>query len=358
MRSTSSSRSQTPAAVVDPKAAAKAANLRYVSDAMPGITRHRAGKGFTYRDPDGRPIRDRDELARIRSLAVPPAWKEVWICPHPNGHLQAVGKDARGRKQYRYHARWREVRDETKFEHLLAFGRALPRIRKRLDADLSLPGLQREKVLAAVVRLMEYTHGRVGNAEYTKQNKTYGLTTLRDDHVRVRGAQIEVKFKGKHGILHHRRLSDARLAKIMQNCSDLPGEELFQYLDENGEQKLVTSSDVNDYLREISGQQVTAKYFRTWAATRRAVQECISCGDEKPTKKSIVEIAARVAERMGNTPAVCRKSYIHPRVFEAHLSGALREFCATTQRGTREPSRAAVEKVVLRLLAAEIDARA
>lgn len=342
---------------LDPKVAAKAARLRYVTDDRPGITRHRAGKGFAYRDPDGRPLRDRAEIARIRALAVPPAWTDVWICPDPNGHLQAVGKDARGRKQYRYHPRWREVRDETKFEHLLAFGRALPRIRGRVDADLRRPGLPREKVLAAVVRLMEYTHGRVGNAEYTKQNRTYGLTTLRNDHVRIRGARIEVKFRGKHGIVQHRKLTDSRLARIIENCSDLPGEELFQYLDETGEPRLVTSSDVNDYLREISGRQVTAKYFRTWAATRRAVQECIACVDEKPTKKSVVEIAARVAERMGNTPAVCRKSYIHPRVFEAHLSGALAPLCAAARRGGREPPRAVVERVVLRLLAAEVQAR-
>jgi DNA topoisomerase-1 len=339
-------------ATLDPVLAAKAAQLRYVTDAIPGIRRRRAGKGFAYTAPDGRPIRDPQVLARIRSLAIPPAWTEVWICTDPEGHLQAVGKDARGRKQYRYHPRWREVRDETKFEHMLTFGRVLPKLRRQVDADLQRPGLPREKVLAAVVRLMEHTLARVGNVEYAKQNGTRGLTTLRDRHVRVKGAEIEVKFRGKHDVQHHKVLTDPTLARIVKNCSDLPGEELFQYLDESGAQKIVTSQDVNDYLRELTGQQVTAKDFRTWAATNLALLEIATAGHARGTKKQVVRVVERVATALCNTPTVCRKSYIHPRVLAAYAAGELAEVVDALQKGGREPTLRAVERAVLTLLGA------
>jgi DNA topoisomerase-1 len=345
-------------ATLDPVVAARAAQLRYVSDAMPGITRRRAGRGFAYRRPDGRPLNDPATLARIRSLAIPPAWREVWICPLADGHLQAVGLDARGRKQYRYHPRWREVRDETKFEHMLTFGQVLPRLRRRVAADLLLPGLPREKVLAAVVRLMELTLARVGNAEYARTNGTHGLTTLRDGHVRIRGAQIEVNFRGKHNVRHHKVLSDAQLARIVKNCSDLPGEELFQYLDPSGAQRIVTSQDVNDYLRELTGRQVTAKDFRTWAATNLALAEIAAAeggGRERPrgvraTKRAVVAIVERVATALCNTPAVCRRSYIHPRVLAAWSAGELDEVLAALRAGGRAPTVRAVERAVLDLL--------
>ncbi len=340
-------------ATLDPVVAAQAAQLRYVTDATPGIRRRRAGRGFAYAGPDGRPVRDPRVLARIRSLAIPPAWTDVWICADPEGHLQAVGKDARGRKQYRYHARWREVRDETKFEHMLTFGRVLPKLRRRIDADLRRPGLPREKVLAAVVRLMEHTLARVGNVEYAKQNGTRGLTTLRDRHVKVKGAEIEVNFRGKHNVRHHKVLTDPTLARIVKNCSDLPGEELFQYLDDAGAQKVVTSQDVNDYLRELTGQQVTAKDFRTWAATNLAVLEIAAEGHARGTKKQVVRIVERVAEALCNTPAVCRKSYIHPRVLSAYADGELAEVVEALKKGGREPTLRAVERAVLRLLDAK-----
>jgi DNA topoisomerase-1 len=337
-------------ATLDPVVAARAAQLRYVSDSSPGLRRRRAGAGFAYLDTAGRAIRDPEVLARIRALAIPPAWTDVWICPDPDGHLQAVGKDARGRKQYRYHERWRDVRDETKFEHMLIFGRVLPKLRRRVDADLQRPGLPREKVLAAVVRLMEHTLARVGNAEYARSNGTRGLTTLRDRHVKVKGAEIVVDFKGKHGVRHHKVLTDPTLARIVRNCSDLPGEELFQYVDEAGAAHVVTSQDVNDYLREATGQQVTAKDFRTWAATNLALAQIARAGDERVTKKQVVRIVEHVAEALCNTPTVCRKSYIHPRVLEAYADGALSEVVAALKRGGREPTIRAIERAVLELL--------
>ena len=257
-------------AALDPLAAAKLAKLRHVSDDMPGITRHKARNGFDYRLPDGQLVRDLDTLKRIRSLVIPPAWTAVWICPHSNGHIQAIGRDKRGRKQYRYHPRWREVRDESKYGKMLAFGRVLPAIRERVEADLRQRGLPRERVLAAVVRLMETTLFRVGNVEYAKANKSYGLTTLRDRHVAIDGSHIHLDFRGKHGIRHQTDINDRRLARIIKDCRDLPGYELFQYLDEEGNRHTINSADVNDYLREISGEEITAKDFRTWAATNLA----------------------------------------------------------------------------------------
>ena len=249
----------------DPVEAARAAGLRYVSDTNPGITRKRAGKGFTYTGPDGEKVRDKETLARIKALAIPPAWTEVWISPDEHGHIQATGRDAKGRKQYRYHARWREVRDETKFNRMVAFGKALPGIRKRVEKHLSLPGLPREKVLATVVRLLETTLIRVGNEEYARENKSFGLTTMRKQHVQVNGTELRFRFRGKSGRTHNVSVVDSRLAAVVKRCQDLPGQDLFEYVDDGGEMQDVDSADVNEYLREISGEDFTAKDFRTWA---------------------------------------------------------------------------------------------
>ncbi|HKD66151.1 MAG TPA: hypothetical protein VKB84_04870 [Candidatus Binataceae bacterium] len=303
---------------------AKSAHLRYVSDRRPGITRERIASGFIYKNPDGSVIEDADELARFRALAVPPAWEDVWIGPLHNGHIQAVGRDARGRKQYRYHPKWRAVRDQTKYQHLLVFGQALPSIRARVEADLSKPGLPRDKVLAAVVRLMEMTLARVGNPEYARQNQTFGLTTLQNRHVRIAHGEILLDFRAKHGIRHRSVVRDRKLARILKNCRDLPGSVLFQYIDEEGETRSIESGDVNDYLREISGRELTAKDFRTWAATNLAVLALSVLAEEKPTKKGTLTVIKQVAEQLGNTPAVCRKCYIHPAVFEGYLTGTLK----------------------------------
>jgi DNA topoisomerase-1 len=336
---------------LDPLVAAEIAALHYVNDRIPGITRERAGGGFRYRGPDGRLIDDPKTLQRIRSLAIPPAWTRVWICPDPDGHIQAVGYDARGRKQYKYHPRWRAVRDDTKFEHMLTFGRALPAIRSRVEHDLNLKGLPREKVLAAVVRLMERTLGRVGNPEYAKQNNSFGLTTLRDDHVRIEGTRIELDFRGKHGVHHHKVVSDPKLARILKNCHELPGQELFKYIDAEGRLHHITSEHVNDYLRETTGHHITAKDFRTWAATNLAVLEIIELHEPKPTKKGVVTVVKRVAGQLGNTPAICRKSYIHPRVLSSYLDGSLRPTLAEAEASIRAPEMWAVEGIVMRLLA-------
>ena len=330
--------------------AAKAARLRYVNDRRPGISRQAAAEGFVYRDPKGKVIRDAAELARIKALAVPPAWTDVWICPLENGHLQATGRDARRRKQHRYHPRWRRIRDETKYEHMLDFGRALPAIRRRIEADLSRPGLPREKVLAAVVSLMEDTLARVGNPEYAAQNNTFGLTTLRNRHVRIVRGQIELDFRAKHGIRHVSRVSDRKLARVVKNCRDLPGSELFQYIDEAGERRCIDSADVNDYLREISGSEITAKDFRTWAATNLALLALAGEKQEAPTKKAQLEAIRQVAKRLGNTPAVCRKCYIHPAVLESYLDGSLRRTLAAIGQEEQPPEMWRVERIVMRFL--------
>jgi DNA topoisomerase I len=312
--------------IKDPIAAAEAASLRYVSDAQPGIRRKRAGRHFSYVGTDGKPIRDRGELARIKALAIPPAWTDVWISPIADGHIQATGRDARGRKQYRYHARWRQVRDETKFTRMLAFGEALPLIRERTDRDLALKGLPRAKVLATVVRLLETTLIRVGNAEYAKENKSYGLTTMRDRHVEVDGSRIEFTFKGKSGVKHSISVRDRRLATIVRRCRDIPGYELFQYIDEDGTRQDVDSGDVNEYLREITGQDFTAKDFRTWAGTvlaSLALQELKAGDSGAQAKKNVVQAIETVAERLGNTPSICRKCYVHPAVIDSYLEGTL-----------------------------------
>lgn len=310
----------------DPVAVAQAAGLRYVSDEMPGIRRKRAGKSFRYIGLDGKPITNQAELDRIKALGIPPAYQDVWICPDPNGHIQATGRDARGRKQYRYHQRWRETRDEDKYNRMLAFSAALPKIRERVAQDLARPGLPREKVLATVVRLLETTAIRVGNEEYARQNKSFGLTTMRDRHVKIEGSRLHFRFRGKSGKKHTIDLQDKRLARIVKQCQELPGQDLFQYIDEQGQRQDVTSSDVNAYLHEITGQEFTAKDFRTWAGTvlcAVALEEIGAFETSKQAKRNIVEAVKAVAERLGNTPAVCRKSYIHPAVLEGYLDTSL-----------------------------------
>ena len=302
----------------DPQGSAKAAGLRYVADDGPGIARRRAGRGFCYHDPGGGPLRDEATLKRIRSLAIPPAWEKVWICPRGDGHLQATGRDARGRKQYRYHPRWREARDETKYGRMLDFARALPRIRRRVKQDLALPGLPRDKVLATVVRLLEATRIRVGNEEYARANESFGLTTLRSRQVRVRGATLQFRFRGKSGVWHDFALSDRTLAAIVRRMRALPGYELFQYVDEAGATRGVDAADVNAYLKAIAGEEFTSKDFRTWAGTVLAAEALHRCG-----RNELQEAIERVARQLGNTKAVCRKCYIHPRVIEAHLDGSL-----------------------------------
>jgi DNA topoisomerase-1 len=301
-----------------PEGSAKAAGLRYVSDAPPGLTRRRARAGFRYHDAGGAVVRDRTVLARIKALAIPPAWEKVWICPREDGHLQATGRDARGRKQYRYHPRWREVRDETKYGRMLAFARALPRIRRRVRRDLALPGLPRDKVLAMVVRLLETTRMRVGNEEYARANDSFGLTTLRVRQVRLRGSTMQFRFRGKSGVWHEFALSDRVLASIVRRMRDLPGYELFQYVDEQGETRAVDSADVNAYLKSIAGEEFTSKEFRTWAGTVLAAQALRAAGEE-----GLSQAIERVARQLGNTKAVCRKCYIHPAVIDAYLDGTL-----------------------------------
>jgi DNA topoisomerase-1 len=313
-------------AAVPPVASARAAGLRYVADTRPGITRRRTGRAFTYRHPNGRRVRDAADLDRIRRLAIPPAWTEVWISPDPRGHLQATGRDARGRKQYRYHPKWREVRDDTKYDRMIAFGQALSAIRRRTAADLARPGLPREKVLAAVVQLLEKTLIRVGNGEYAKTNNSFGLTTIRDGHVRVNGSRVRFEFRGKGGKRHAIDLTDRRLARIVRRCQELPGYEVFQYIDAHGRRQDVESADVNAYLKEITGQDFTAKDFRTWAGTvlaAKALRELERAGSPAQAKRNIVRAIEAVAARLGNTTAICRKCYVHPAVLDAYMDGSM-----------------------------------
>jgi DNA topoisomerase-1 len=311
------------------KATAKAARLRYVSDRSRGIRRERVGDGFDYFDAHGVKITDKEEVARIRKLAIPPAYQNVWICPYPNGHIQATGRDARGRKQYRYHPRWREVRDEGKYGKMLIFGKVLPVIRAQVERDLSKRGLPREKVLAALVRLLEGTLIRVGNEEYAKTNNSFGLTTLRSRHVKIDGdSRIQFDFRGKSGTEHHINLRDRKLATIVRRCQELPGQELFQYLDEEGQPHTVGSDDVNEYLRSITGEEITAKDFRTWAATNLAalaLQRLEAFDTQAKAKKNVLQAIEAVAKMLGNTPAICRKCYIHPKIFNGYLDGTLLE---------------------------------
>ena len=311
--------------MLDPADSAEDAGLRYASGAEPGIRRRRAGRGFTYTVPGGKRLTDRATLDWIRRLAIPPAWTDVWICTTKNGHLQATGRDARGRKQYRYHPRWRAQRDASKYDRMLAFGKALPRIRQRVARDLHRTGLPRERVLAAVVRLLERTGVRVGNEEYARDNQSYGLTTLRDRHARVGSKRIRFRFRGKGGKAGEVEVSDARLARVVGRCQDLPGQELFAYVDEAGDVRSVGSGDVNDYVREISGHDFTAKDFRTWAATVRAARALAGqepARSDALARRNVSRAIEEVAAWLGNTPAVARKSYVDPSVIDAYLEGA------------------------------------
>ena len=316
------------ALITDPQASAKAAGLRYVTDARPGIRRKRAGKGFTYLTGDGTQLRDRHELQRITSLRIPPAWTKVWICPMPHGHLQATGYDVKGRKQYRYHPRWRDVRDETKYGRMLVFGEALPRIRQQVEHDMALHGLPRAKVLATVLQLLETTLIRVGNEEYARANHSFGLTTLRTRHVDIAGATLRFHFRGKSGKEHTVEINDRRLALIVKRCQEIPGQELFQYRDDEGQRRTIDSADVNAYLRQATGQDFTSKDFRTWNGTVLAVRALQACGvgeSAVQAKKAVAEAIKTVAAQLGNTPAICRKCYVHPAVIEAYLEGILLE---------------------------------
>ncbi|MDB5802388.1 MAG: topoisomerase [Rhodocyclales bacterium] len=325
--------------------------LNYVRDDCQGISRRqvRGPKGikFIYFLPDGSRLRDADEIRRINALAIPPAYADVWICTDPDGHLQATGRDARGRKQYRYHARWREMRDANKYDRMLAFSQALPLIRQRVDEDLALPGMPRQRVLATLVRLLETTLIRVGNEAYVQANDSYGLTTLQNEHVEVQGSRLSFRFRGKSGVEHDITVRDARVARIVKRCADIPGHELFQYLDENGERHKVGSGDVNEYLRTVCGQGeaspsndsgFTAKDFRTWAGSVLALELLMQLpaaeagqegaregvkDEEAVRKKNIVSIVEIVASRLGNTPAVCRRCYIHPAILQAYQAGSL-----------------------------------
>jgi DNA topoisomerase-1 len=298
----------------------------YVDDTSPGIRRRRSGKGFAFTTPDGQRLKDARELARIKALGIPPAWTDVWICPSPRGHIQATGRDVRGRKQYRYHTRWREVRDETKYHRMIAFALVLPNLRARVDEDLRRPGLPREKVLATVLRLLETTLVRVGNEEYARQNDSFGLTTLRDEHAEIDGSTIRFRFRGKSGKEHEVDVRDRRVARIVQRCQDLPGNELFQYVDEQGQVVKVTSGDVNEYLRSVTGDDFSAKDFRTWAGTvlaARALSELSAFDSAADAKRNVVKAIEEVAKRLGNTRAICKRCYVHPAIIDAYLEGAM-----------------------------------
>jgi len=333
--------------------------LRHSSDDQPGIRRRRSGRGFSYRDPDGRPIRDPGTIARIRAIVVPPAWTDVWICPWPNGHLQATGRDARGRKQYRYHRRYRTRRDGAKFERLVGFARALPAIRAQVDADLRRPGLPREKVVAAVVRLLELTLIRVGNDEYARLNRSFGLTTLEDRHAAVEGSAITFRFRGKSGQRHEVGLRDRRLAGVVRRCRDLPGQELFQYEGADGEPHDIASDDVNAYLATIA-PGVTAKDFRTWAGTVLAYRALRAIGAGRTDREKQRNIAAAIretADNLGNTPAVARSAYVHPAVVDAYLDGRIRAALVAAAEDSDEAPGATgpdEERAVIALLRARI----
>jgi len=348
----------------DPPAAAKAAGLRYVHDDRPGIRRAPAKDGFDYVDAKGRPVDDEATLKRIKSLVIPPAWQDVWICPQSNGHLQATGRDARGRKQYRYHPKWRTVRDEVKYERMINFGKALPQIRKEVDRGLSLPGLPRDKVLATIVYLLEATMIRIGNDEYARENKSYGLTTLRNRHVKIDGSEVEFRFRGKSGVHHDVKVHDKRLARIIGRTRDLPGQHLFEYVGDDGAPHTVDSSDVNDYLRDITGEEYTAKDFRTWSGTvlaALALQEFEKVDSEAQARKNVVRAIESVAEKLGNTPSVCRKCYVHPAVLDAYMDGtmleglrALAEEKLVEDLHALQPEEAAVLAMLQRRLAQEV----
>jgi DNA topoisomerase-1 len=335
---------------------ARSAGLRYVTDSVPGITRHRVGDVIVYRSPTGARITDSAELVRIKQLAVPPAWTDVWICPWPTGHLQATGRDARGRKQYRYHEAWRRVRDDTKYHRMVDFAKALPRIRARVDRDLGTPSITRDRVLASVVRLLDATSLRVGNRAYVRANGSFGLTTLRRRHVRVSGSTLHIQFRGKSGRVNSVSLRDRRVAAIVRRCQDLPGQQLFQYLDADGVRHHVDSEDVNDYIREAAGDDFTAKDFRTWAGTvlaAWALHALEPAGSEVELRRGLADAVSETAHRLGNTAAVCRRCYIHPAVISAHLERRLvpamdRVKSASSSRGARLSSEEAAVVALLR----------
>ncbi len=319
---------KTAAEVRDEVRSAEEAGLRYVVPKGPGIKRRRAGAGFVYLDSNNRPVRDPQILARIRSLVIPPAWSSVWICPSPNGHIQAIGWDAKGRKQYRYHPEYRAARDLAKFDRMRAFGKVLPRIRRIVGRDLRLRGMPKRKVLAAVVKLLETTFIRIGNEEYAEENGSFGLTTLRNQHVEVLGGLLKFRFRGKSGQQHEIKLEDKRLARIVRRCKDIPGSSLFEYIDEEGKPQSLESGDVNEYLRSITHGEFTAKDFRTWGGTCLAAEFLLKQLPEidSPTKAALVEVVKNVACKLGNKPATCRKYYIHPLILETFEAGTLRNF--------------------------------
>jgi DNA topoisomerase-1 len=338
-----------------PTASARRAGLTYVSDTQPGWRRRRAGKGFRYRDDAGKPIHDPAALQRIKSLVIPPAWEDVWICPRADGHLQATGRDAKGRKQYRYHPRWRAARDETKFDRMVAFAHALPRLRAALRRDLARPGLPRRKVIATIVRLLETSLIRVGNEEYTRQNGSFGLTTLRNRHVKVNHTSLRFEFRGKGGVKHSISVRNRRLARIVTHCRDLPGQELFQYVDRDGQRRSIGSADVNAYVRAHTGQGFTAKDFRTWAGTTLAVQALLeheACHSQAQAKRNVVAAIDAVSQRLGNTRAICRKSYVHPAVIDSYLAHTLSKVAGNGSKSIRGLNRdEAVVVAVLRNVA-------
>ncbi|HUQ24692.1 MAG TPA: DNA topoisomerase IB [Burkholderiales bacterium] len=322
------------------RTAASRAGLRYVSDGANGITRRRAGGGWVYYLPNGSRIRDAAIRRRLNTLAIPPAWTDVWICPDPDGHIQATARDARGRKQYRYHPQYREARDRSKFTRMLAFSEVLPQLRERIERDLKAPDLSRRQLLATVVRLLDRTLIRVGNDEYVKENRSYGLTTLRRRHVQVDGAMLRFAFRGKSGVEHTISLQDPRLARIVQRCRDLPGEEMFQYLVGKRRRQSVSSDDVNEYLRELTGREITAKDFRTWGGTMLAAVELRRLGaaaSRREADRNIIAAVDAVAERLGNTRAVCRKYYVHPALVAAYLMGETVPQPPPPRRGRRRP---------------------
>lgn len=360
VRSAVSRRRSTRELPVDPVASAKLAGLRYVNDmTMPGIRRVGHGARVKYLRPDGSTLRDGEDIRRIKALVIPPAWTHVWICPRADGHLQATGRDARGRKQYRYHTRWREVRDEVKYGRLLSFAAALEKIRARTESDITKPGLPREKVLALVVQLLERTLIRVGNEEYARDNGSIGLTTMRDAHARINGSSVRFEFKGKSGVKHAVTLEDRRLARMIKSCRDLPGQELFQYVDDDGTRRVVDSSDVNEYLKSITGEDFTAKDFRTWAGTVLAACElskCLPIASAADAKRKIVKAIETVASRLGNTKSVSRKCYIHPAVLDAFLDRDVVTLSKSALR--RSVALSAAERAVVRLLERRLNSAA
>jgi DNA topoisomerase-1 len=357
---TNSRNGKAPDATVanDSVEAAAEAGLQYVSDDRPGYTRRPNDAEFEYLDTQDKLIRDEQRLLRIKRLAVPPAWTDVWICPSASGHIQATGRDARRRKQYRYHERWREIRDENKFGRLAAFAQALPRIRSRVAKDLKLPGLPRQKVLGTVVELLERTFIRIGNEEYARENKSFGLTTMKNRHVTVKGARLRFRFRGKSGRQHEVDVTDRRIAKIVAKCQDLPGQDLFGYISDKGEVRDVTSQDVNDYLREITGQDFSAKDFRTWAGTLLAAlalnaQEPFET--KKQAKANVKTAICAVAELLGNTPAICRKCYVHPAVLETYLANTSVPGLGEAMKKSRGNQLKSAEAAILKFLTSRRD---